>query len=86
MSRIPENFPKEPVPLSPVQAVQGKNDYGTIGYTGPCPPEGEMHRYQFRVYGLDIMLDLPPGSAKDDLIHAMKDHVTQYGETLALAR
>lgn len=86
LSRIPEGFPKEPQVLKPVQAVQGINDYGTIGYHGPCPPEGEMHRYQFRVYALDTMLDLPPGSTKDDLIKAMRGHVVQYGETVALAR
>lgn len=86
MERIPEGFPKEPVVTRPVSAVQGKNDYGTIGYHGPCPLNGEMHRYQFRVYGLDTFLDLPPGSRKDDLIHAMQGHVVQYGETVALAR
>lgn len=86
LPRIPEGFPKEPEVTFPVQAVQGINDYDTIGYHGPCPPEGEMHRYQFRVYGLDTMLDLPPGSTKDELINAMRGHVVQYGETVALAR
>ena len=86
VSRIPEGIPKEAQVTYPVQAMQGRNDYGTIGYHGPCPPEGEMHRYQFRVYGLDTMLDLPPGSTKDELIQAMKGHVVQYGETVALAR
>lgn len=86
LSRIPEGIPKDPQVSYPVQAVQGRNDYGTIGYHGPCPPDGEMHRYQFRVYGLDTMLHLPPGSTKDELIQAMKEHVIQYGETVALAR
>jgi len=86
LSRIPEGIPKEPQVSYPVQAVQGRNDYGTIGYHGPCPPDGEMHRYQFRVYGLDTILNLPPGSTKDELIQAMKEHVIQYGETVALAR
>ena len=48
-------------PPHPIAAVQGITDYGTIGYTGPCPPPGSMIRYQFRVYGLDTMLDLPAG-------------------------
>lgn len=86
LSRIPEGIPKEPQVKYPVQAVQGRNDHGTIGYHGPCPPDGEMHRYQFRVYGLDTMLSLPPGSGKDELIQAMKGHVVQYGETVALVR
>lgn len=84
--RLPGGIPKEPVVSLPLPLVQGTNDYGTIGYTGPCPPEGEMHRYQFRVYGLDIMLSLPPGSTKDELLHAMQGHIIQYGETIALAR
>ncbi|WP_373839657.1 YbhB/YbcL family Raf kinase inhibitor-like protein [Methanospirillum sp.] len=86
LSRIPEGIPKEPQVKYPVLAVQGRNDHGTIGYHGPCPPDGEMHRYQFRVYGLDTMLSLPPGSGKDELIQAMKGHVVQYGETVALVR
>lgn len=81
---IPAGIPKEPTTTAPVTAVQGITDYGTIGYTGPCPPPGEMIRYQFRVYGLDTMLDLAPGSDKHELIRAMKDHVLQYGETVAI--
>ncbi|MCK9580180.1 MAG: YbhB/YbcL family Raf kinase inhibitor-like protein [Methanoregula sp.] len=81
---IPAGIPKEPTTTLPVMAVQGITDYGTIGYTGPCPPPGEMIRYQFRVYGLDTMLDLAPGSDKHELIRAMKNHVIQYGETVAI--
>jgi len=81
---IPAGIPKEPTTTAPVTAVQGITDYGTIGYTGPCPPPGGMVRYQFRVYGLDTMLDLAPGSDKHELIRAMKDHVLQYGETVAI--
>jgi len=81
---IPAGIPKEPTTTAPVTAVQGITDYGTIGYTGPCPPPGGMIRYQFRVYGLDTMLDLAPGSDKHELIRAMKDHVLQYGETVAI--
>jgi len=31
-----------------------RNDYGTINYGGPCPPENSNHRYQFTLYALDI--------------------------------
>ena len=54
-------------------------DYGIIGYTGPCPPQGETHRYQFKVYGLDAMLALPAGLDKHALVAAMKGHVLQFG-------
>ena len=41
-------------------AIQGKNDFGKIGYRGPCPPEGEEHRYFFRLFALKKKL--PPES------------------------
>lgn len=41
-------------------AVQGKNDFGKIGYGGPCPPPGEEHRYFFRIFALKKKL--PPES------------------------
>jgi len=81
---IPAGIPREGTVTEPVIAVQGITDYGTIGYTGPCPQPGEMIRYQFKVYGLDTMLDLPPGSDKHALVTAMKGHVLQYGETVAI--
>jgi hypothetical protein len=81
---IPEGIPREGIVSVPISAVQGVTDYGTIGYTGPCPPHGQMIRYQFKVYGLDMMLDLDPGSDKHQLVNAMKGHVIQFGETVAI--
>jgi Raf kinase inhibitor-like YbhB/YbcL family protein len=81
---IPSAIPKTGEVRIPVHAVQGMNDFGTIGYVGPCPPEGSTHRYSFKVYGLDRMLELSPGSKKDELIGAMQGHVLQFGETTAL--
>jgi Raf kinase inhibitor-like YbhB/YbcL family protein len=81
---IPAGIPNQPVVSSPVSCLQGRNDYGNIGYTGPCPPPGETHRYQFRVYGLDCMLTLTAGSSKHDLVAAMRGHVVQFGETVAI--
>jgi Phosphatidylethanolamine-binding protein len=37
------------------------NSFDTLGYTGPCPPGTESHHYVFRLYALDVPLDLPPG-------------------------
>lgn len=81
---IPAGIPREPTTQEPVPAVQGITDYGTIGYTGPCPSPGQMIRYQFRVYGLDAMLNCAPGSDKHQLIQALQGHVIQYGETVAI--
>jgi Raf kinase inhibitor-like YbhB/YbcL family protein len=83
---IPAGIPKEGITTAPVPSVQGMTDYGTIGYSGPCPPSGEMIRYHFKVYGLDIMLDLAASADKHALIRAMKGHVLQFGETVAICR
>lgn len=68
----------------PFAARQGTNDFGEIGYAGPCPPSGKPHRYFFRVYGLDGMLDLPAGASAADLREAMNGHVLQKGEAMAI--
>jgi Raf kinase inhibitor-like YbhB/YbcL family protein len=81
---IPAGIPRQGIVTDPIAAVQGINDKGDIGYTGPCPPQGEMIRYQFKVYGLDRMLDLTFGSDKHELVSAMKGHVIQFGETVVI--
>lgn len=44
----------------PVGSVQGRTDFGTFGYGGPCPPPGKPHHYYFRVYALKVeKLDVP---------------------------
>ena len=62
-------------------AVQGKNDFGKLGYGGPCPPSG-THRYFFKLYALDKKLDLPPGATKDQLISAMNGHILAAAELI----
>jgi hypothetical protein len=54
--------------------VQGKNTSGQNKYQGPCPPDRE-HRYFFKLYALDKMLDLPVGATKKEVEQAMKGHV-----------
>lgn len=48
-------------------ARQGENDFGNLGYGGPCPPKGEEHRYFFKLYALDGEPDLPAGTTKAEL-------------------
>ncbi len=55
-------------------AKQGKNDFGKIGYGGPCPPGG-THRYYFRLYALDRDLDSKPGITKKDLLKSIEGHI-----------
>lgn len=57
-----------------IDSPQGVNVFGTVGYKGPCPPSG-THRYFFKLYALDTMLELENGSTKDNLVQAMKDHI-----------
>ncbi len=78
---IPEKIPKTPVVTFPIRAVQGKNNFGEIGYNGPCPPRGQTHRFFFKVYALDTDLPLAAGATKEQLVKAMEGHVVQYGET-----
>jgi Raf kinase inhibitor-like YbhB/YbcL family protein len=61
-------------------AKQGKNDFGDVGYGGPAPPRGKPHRYFFKLYALDVAVDLPAGATKAQLLDAMQGHVLAEGE------
>lgn len=56
--------------------IQGENDFGRVGYGGPCPPGG-THRYFFKLYALDTGLDLQPGATKQELLNAMEGHILE---------
>jgi len=60
--------------------LQGLNDFGSVGYGGPCPPLGEQHRYVILVLALDIDVDRPGLSAKE-LLNIVRGHVLAYGYT-----
>jgi Raf kinase inhibitor-like YbhB/YbcL family protein len=62
-------------------ARQGINDFGKIGYGGPCPPGG-THRYFFKIYALDTQLDLKSGPDKPQLLEAMKGHILAQGQLM----
>jgi len=64
-------------------SIQGKTDFGRIGYGGPCPPSG-THRYGFHLYALDTMLSLPPGSAKQQVLRAIQGHILAEAEIVGL--
>jgi Raf kinase inhibitor-like YbhB/YbcL family protein len=66
---------------APSGAVQGKNDFGEIGYGGPQPPSG-THRYYFKIFALDRTLDLKPGAKRKELDAAMKGHILAQGELM----
>jgi len=62
--------------------TQGKNCWQDIGYGGPCPPEGAEHRYFFRVYALDTILDVEAGSGKKPVQRAMEGHIVAQGDLM----
>ena len=66
----------------PNGARQGRNDFGKIGYGGPCPPPGNPHRYFFKLYALDAKLNLKAGSTKADVERAMKGHILAQAELI----
>jgi len=63
-------------------ARQGRNDFGKIGYGGPCPPAGKPHRYFFKLYALDAKLGLKAGAKKSDVERAMQGHILALAELI----
>jgi len=70
-----------PKPELPDGSRQGISDFRRPGYGGPCPPSG-VHRYYFKVYALDTMLDLPSSTRRADLLKAMKGHILAEGQLM----
>ncbi len=64
---------------------QGKNDFGKIGFGGPCPPTG-THRYFFRIYALESELFLKAGATKAELLKAMEGHIVLQGQLMGTYR
>ena len=77
---LPQNLPK--TEKSADGTLQGRNDFGKIGYGGPCPPPGKSHRYFFKFYALDAHVTLKPGASKKDLERAMQSHILAHAETM----
>lgn len=63
-------------------ARQGRNDFGKVGYGGPCPPGGKPHRYFFKLYALDAKLGLKAGASKADVEKSMKGHIVGQAELI----
>lgn len=79
VDHIPENVPKQ-AQVSDL-GLQGMNDAGAIGYTGPCPPSG-THRYYFRLYALKKELNLSPGASARDVEAALENNVIEQTELM----
>ena len=77
---LPEDVAKTQVIAN--GAKQGMNTWPRLGYGGPCPPPGKPHRYFFKLYALDTMLNLKSGAPKKDVEAAMKGHVLAEGQLM----
>jgi len=73
-TEIPEG--KEP------EGVKGIGTNGNEGYHGPCPPD-RPHVYRFKIYALDIKLELKAGATKRELEEAMQEHILEETELRA---
>jgi len=65
----------------PKGGSQGTNDFPGSGYDGPQPPSG-THRYYFKIFALDRMLDLKSGAKRREVDAAMRGHVIAQGELM----
>jgi Raf kinase inhibitor-like YbhB/YbcL family protein len=63
---------------------QGRNDFGKIGYGGPCPPPGSPHHYVFTLYALNAELNQPVGATQAHVEAAMQGHILASGELVGL--
>ena len=80
---IPSTIRKLPENISTLAegTKEGKNSWDKTGYGGPCPPSG-VHRYFFKLYALDCLLDLPEGANKQEVIAATEGHVLERAELI----
>ncbi len=77
---LPKGIDKEKIVLGGVK--QGRNDFGKIGYGGPCPPPGKPHRYFFKLYALDFMPDWEAGMTKSQVMKGIEGHIIAEAELM----
>ncbi len=80
ITSLPEAIPMKKTVLNNI--IQGTTSSRKIGYGGPCPPRGPVHRYFFKIYAIDTNLDLKAGASKNEIITAMKGHILAEGQLM----
>jgi Raf kinase inhibitor-like YbhB/YbcL family protein len=78
---LPEDLSVKGKNVDPTAIYFGTNSSGNTRYDGPCPPSG-THRYYFKLYALDSLINLLPGATKDELLKAMQGHILAQGELM----
>ena len=64
--------------------MQGRNDFGNLGYGGPAPPRGKAHRYFFRLYAVAAATGLRPGARKEEVLGEIRRHTLDRTELVGL--
>ncbi len=83
ISTLPEGVAPAQHVSAPARMLQGKNSWGKIGYGGPAPPRGHgLHHYHFKLYALDMKLNLDAGEMKEAVLEAMSGHVLAQAELI----
>lgn len=77
---LAEHIP--PTGRLPSGALQGRNDFGHLGYGGPAPPRGKTHRYFFRLFALAESLELEPGAKKAEVLARIGKSALAEGELM----
>jgi Raf kinase inhibitor-like YbhB/YbcL family protein len=84
VSSLPAGAGDPKAKLLPAGAMQGRTDFGTNAYGGPCPPPGKLHHYHFRLYALKVpKLDVPADASAAFI--AFNVHANAIGETQIMA-
>ncbi len=79
-AEIPENAPTKHTWEN--GTMQGRNDWSQAQYGGACPPDGR-HRYFFKLYALDKVLDLKKKASLRKVKKAMKKHILAKAKLMA---
>jgi Raf kinase inhibitor-like YbhB/YbcL family protein len=84
LNTLAEGIGNEARPVTPQDAVQGRNSMGGHGWFGPRPPAGHgVHRYYFQVFGLNEPIDMGPDTELKELLNALKARTLAQGEMMA---
>jgi Raf kinase inhibitor-like YbhB/YbcL family protein len=85
---LPEGIPAHAAPkFNGKEARQAKNSAGTVGYSGPHPPQGHgIHHYHFQIFALDRAVSLSEAPSRQELLSAVRGHVTGMGVMIGTYR
>lgn len=81
---MPPQFDELPEGSPPPSSLQGINGFGDEKWGGPCPPPGPEHRYIFKIFALDTILELKKEVRKPLLEEAIEGHIIDQAELIGL--